>query len=206
LIWFEFELKTLEKIKRKATRNSEKKENPLSAQSAQSSPVGPRVRPYRLTGGPHQSAAVLAPARSPLPSLCHLGPACRRLSSRTHVPARSLLSGPCLSAPLPVVATARLCRYLVGPACHLSPSSNLWFVRSPWPRPRPRKSRPLPTRLTPTQTPLPSTLPFPPLADTPRCLHSCGASSPSSEDRRCSPRPHVRSAAVVEAPPCLLPW
>jgi hypothetical protein len=33
--WFEFDLKTLEKIKRKAIRNSEKKGKPISAQPAE---------------------------------------------------------------------------------------------------------------------------------------------------------------------------
>jgi hypothetical protein len=40
---FEFELSSLEKIKRKAFRKSLKKEKPLSAQSAQSSPAGPHA-------------------------------------------------------------------------------------------------------------------------------------------------------------------
>jgi hypothetical protein len=79
------------------------------------------VHPRRLAGGPHLLAVVLAPARSLLASLCHLGPACRCLSSRIRTPTRSLLSGPRLSAPLPIAATARLCLCLVGPTCQLSP-------------------------------------------------------------------------------------
>jgi hypothetical protein len=88
------------------------------------------------------------------PPLGALSPACRRLSSCTRAPACSLLSGPRLSAPLPVAATARLCHCLASSLVSSFPSpSNLRSARLPWPRPRPRKSRPLPTRPTPTQTP-----------------------------------------------------
>jgi hypothetical protein len=111
---FEFELSSLEKIKRKAFRKSlEKGKNHFQPSPAQQG----RSRPRHLAGGPHLSAVVLVPAHSLLPSLCHLGSAYRRLSSRTRTPARSLLGGPRLSAPLPVVATARLCRCLADPAC-----------------------------------------------------------------------------------------
>jgi hypothetical protein len=44
---------------------------------------------------------------------------CQRHSSRVRVPARSLLIGPHLSAPLPVATAARLCHRLAGPACQL---------------------------------------------------------------------------------------
>jgi hypothetical protein len=130
---------------------------------------------------------VLASARSLLASLYHLGPACRRLSSRIRSPTHSLLSGPCLSAPLPVATTAHLCLCLTGLACQLfPPSSNLWSTCPPWPRPCPRKSRPLPTRPTTTQTPLPSALPFPPLVNT---------SQPAFA--RALPLPRARRTAVV---------
>jgi hypothetical protein len=65
---FEFELSSLEKIKRKEIRNSEKKGKPNSAQP---STAGPHARPRCLTGGLHLSVAVLALACSlllPLPS------------------------------------------------------------------------------------------------------------------------------------------
>jgi hypothetical protein len=42
--WFEFDLKTLEKIKRKAIRNSEKKGKPFQPKPVQSSPAKPRAR------------------------------------------------------------------------------------------------------------------------------------------------------------------
>jgi hypothetical protein len=63
LIWFEFELKTLEKINRKGNRNSRKKEQAISAQVSPSQP-SPRPRapasacPLCLTGGPRLSAQV----------------------------------------------------------------------------------------------------------------------------------------------------
>jgi hypothetical protein len=151
---FKFELSSLEKIKRKTFRKSMEKRKTTFSQVGLVQPSGAaRARSRSLVGGPHLSGAVLVPACSLLPSLCHLGPVCRRLSSRIRVSARSLLSGPRLSAPLPGAATTCLCHCLVGPACQLSPSSNLRSARPPWPRPRPRKSRPLPTRPTPTQSP-----------------------------------------------------
>jgi hypothetical protein len=102
-------------------------------------------------------------------------PACRRLSSCTLAPTRSLLGGPCLSVPLPITVIARLCCYLAGPAFQLSPpSSNLQSARSPWSRPRSRDSWALPTRPTPTQTPRPPARPVPPTRRHPLArLRSC---------------------------------
>jgi hypothetical protein len=51
LIWFEFELKILEKIKRKAIRNSEKKRKTHLSPSRRSQAQRGRARPRRLTGG-----------------------------------------------------------------------------------------------------------------------------------------------------------
>jgi hypothetical protein len=102
------------------------------------------------------------------------------MSSRTRAPARSLRSGPHLSAPLPVIATACLCHCLEGLACQLFPPSNLRFARSPWPRPRPRKSRPQPTCPTPTQNPSRPLYHFP---------HSQTPPSPPSLVRCLLPKP-----------------
>jgi hypothetical protein len=58
--WFEFELKTIEKINRKGNRNSRKKEKANSAQTSPLSPACARApapaRPWCLTGGPQPSA------------------------------------------------------------------------------------------------------------------------------------------------------
>jgi hypothetical protein len=64
-----FELKILEKLNRKAIRNSLEKEKAFSAQLAQLGPARPRARPRGLIGGPHLSATacahVLLPPLSP---------------------------------------------------------------------------------------------------------------------------------------------
>jgi hypothetical protein len=67
LIWFEFELKTLEKINRKAIRKSLEKGKLISAQTGPLSPVpAPAPACLRcLTGGPRLSA----PNRARSPSL-----------------------------------------------------------------------------------------------------------------------------------------
>jgi hypothetical protein len=70
--WFEFKLKTLEKINRKNNRNSRKKEKANSAQTSPLSPAPARApvaaRPRCLTGGPHMSAPTSARSL-PLPAL-----------------------------------------------------------------------------------------------------------------------------------------
>jgi hypothetical protein len=48
-IWFEFDLKSIEKIKRKGIKNSREKEKPISAHSAQLSPARPRPRTRALS-------------------------------------------------------------------------------------------------------------------------------------------------------------
>jgi hypothetical protein len=109
---FEFQLSSLEKIKRKAFRKSLEKEKTLSAQSAQSSLAGLRARPCRLIGGPHLSATVLASVRSLLPSLCHLGPACRRLCLLPRPPiCASVLRAPLVSSSLPPLTSGPHARH-----------------------------------------------------------------------------------------------
>jgi hypothetical protein len=73
-------LKTLEKINRKAIRNSLENGKPNSAQV---SPLGPapRTRPRPLTGGPRLSAPTRAPLLSLSPSRCSVGPTCQRCFS-----------------------------------------------------------------------------------------------------------------------------
>jgi hypothetical protein len=62
--WFEFKLKTLEKINRKGNRNSRKKEKAISAQTSPLSPAPARApvptRPQCLTGEPRLSAPTRA--------------------------------------------------------------------------------------------------------------------------------------------------
>jgi hypothetical protein len=85
LIWFEFELKTLEKINGKGVRNSLEIEKPISAQSVQQ--AQPRARaPTRhrcLTVGSRLSAPALAPLLSLSSSRCPVGQPCHRRSFRT---------------------------------------------------------------------------------------------------------------------------
>jgi hypothetical protein len=104
---FEFKLSSLEKIKRKAIRNLEKKGKPILAQL---SPVQPSQRqfprsralfPHPLHSGAGLSAPV-AFARAPTFSLCLMGPTCQR--AEPFPPCTCFLSlrhGTALSAPLP---------------------------------------------------------------------------------------------------------
>jgi hypothetical protein len=78
--WFEFELKTLEKINRKCIRNSLKLEKPNLAYLAQVGPACARARADR------QSPPVSLSRPHVLflsPSHCLVGQACRHRSSRT---------------------------------------------------------------------------------------------------------------------------
>jgi hypothetical protein len=63
---FEFDLKTIVKIKRKGITNSLEKEKPKAAHSAQLSPTRPRACPRCLTGGPHLSATTVLALSLPL--------------------------------------------------------------------------------------------------------------------------------------------
>jgi hypothetical protein len=138
---FEFELSSLEKIKRKAFRKSLEKGKttfslvgPIQPSGAARAPPPPNRWAPPVSGSPR--ARTLSPSLSLPPVPCLSAPflalprACA-LSSRRAPPA----------APLPAAATTSLCRCLAGPACQLSPpSSNLRSARSPWPRLRPRDS------------------------------------------------------------------
>jgi hypothetical protein len=86
LIWFEFELKTLEKKNRKGIINSLEIEKPFQP----SRPSGPSLarapapaRPRCLTGGSRLLAPALAPLLPLSPSRCLVGQPCRRCSLRT---------------------------------------------------------------------------------------------------------------------------
>jgi hypothetical protein len=97
--WFEFKLKTLEKINRKGNRNSLKIEKANLAQLAQVGPACARAR-----SGPRSQAdpscQFVSPARPLFPSTsrCLVGPICRRRSfPRAHslsVPPTPPVSGP----------------------------------------------------------------------------------------------------------------
>jgi hypothetical protein len=98
-IWFEFDLKSIEKIKRKEIRNSEKVEKWNSSHSAQLSLARPRARSRRLTGGPHLSATARVRARAlslPLSLLLYGGTG---LSARPLV--RTLSLSPSCCTPFP---------------------------------------------------------------------------------------------------------
>jgi hypothetical protein len=95
--WFEFELKTLEKINRKSIRNSLKMEKPNSAQLAQAGPTRACARARALARAdrrPHLSACS-ARSLSPLsPSCCLVGQSCRLRFPRTRARSLSLARGP----------------------------------------------------------------------------------------------------------------
>ena len=82
--WFEFELKTLEKINRKGIRNSLKLEKPNLAHLAQ---VGPACESARAPARDDRRSPPVSLSRprvlSLFPSRCLVGQACRRRSSRT---------------------------------------------------------------------------------------------------------------------------
>jgi hypothetical protein len=79
--WFEFELKTLEKINRKAIRNSLKIEKSISAHLAQASPAPhARLRPRALGAWQAGPACRRQLQRALSPSRCSVGPICRRRS------------------------------------------------------------------------------------------------------------------------------
>jgi hypothetical protein len=84
LIWFEFELKILEKIKRKAIRNSEKKRKTHLSPSRRSQAQRGRARPPPQTGGAPPVSGDFFPPPPPScflslsTSLCPVGPVCRR--------------------------------------------------------------------------------------------------------------------------------
>jgi hypothetical protein len=135
--WFEFELKSLEKIKRKAIRNSlEKEKKTFSAQSAQLGPARPRARPRRLTGGPHLPVTTCVGARALSPSRCPVGQACQRRSPHARAHSLSLSGGP-----FPSALAARSCSFPLSaprtPPVRF-PVPNLSSTPPPWTRPRPR--------------------------------------------------------------------
>jgi hypothetical protein len=115
-------LKTLEKINRKAIKNSLENGKAISAQVGPSG-LAPRAcasapaRPRSLTSGPHLSAPTLAPLLSLSPSRCSVGPTCQHRFF-SHVLALSLPRGP-----------------------HPSAVPNLSPTSPPWTRPRPRVLR-----------------------------------------------------------------
>jgi hypothetical protein len=162
--------------------NPWKKEKPLSAQSARSSPAGPRA---------------LAPPNRWAPPVSG-SPRARALS-----PSLPLPLGPCPLTPLPVAASTRLCCCLASPACQLSPPAltsgpparhgraHVHVNPSHYPRARLLlKPPPIRSAISSTRGHLPTR------------LRSCAAFSPSSKARHRSPRPHIHSVVAVEAPPC----
>jgi hypothetical protein len=105
--WFEFELKTLEKIKGKGNRNSlENKKTHFSPNWPSPAQQG-RKRPRRLTGGLHLSAAVSFP---------------RALSLPLSLP---LPSGTGVSAPVALDHAPPFCLCLAGPSCQRDESFSL---------------------------------------------------------------------------------
>jgi hypothetical protein len=193
-------LKTLEKIKRKGNRNFLKKEkNNFSAVGPVQHSRAARACLLCLPGGPHLSAADPEPDRSPLPSLCHMGPACRRAPARLR--ALYAVDPTCrhlfpLSRPLAyaIVSRASLVSSFPPLTSGLRARHGHAHVRvNPGHNPRARPLLKIP--------PVRSTI-FPTRRHLPARLRSCAASCPSLEDHRHSQRLHVHSAAAVEAPRC----
>jgi hypothetical protein len=138
---FEFELSSLEKIKRKAIRNLEKKGKPISSQHSPVQPSGaPRVRPRRLTSELHLSALVSSPVRSLPPSICPVGPACRRrLPSPVHPRSLSISQAEPVSTPSRSLRTPVSSCCVVGPPYQIRlprepPWTSAHTRREPWPR------------------------------------------------------------------------
>jgi hypothetical protein len=96
LIWFEFELKTLEKINRKGIRNSLKIEK---THFSPVDPAGPASCPRALGVSQAGPACRRQPARSLSPSCCPVDQSCRHLFSRLR--ARSLCSAEPTCQPVP---------------------------------------------------------------------------------------------------------
>jgi hypothetical protein len=143
-------LKTLEKIKRKTIRNSEKKGKPFQPKPAQSSPAGPRARtpvpPDRWT--PPVSGG-LFPTHSLSHSLCPVGPVCRRQSpSPTRPLSVSALRARLVSAMSNFPRALASSLYTLGPLCQLHlprkpPWTSAHVHREPWPRRLPTQPRSL---------------------------------------------------------------
>jgi hypothetical protein len=197
---FEFELNSLNKIKRKAIRNSEKKRKLNSAQASPAQPSRARARIARVVGptcqwqflrpralssplpfGPHVSAPFLTRPHSctlsaPRVILCPL--------PRPHVYVAGLQTPPISPIPPPTFSS----RARHG---HAHVRANLGH----YPRAQPLLKPPLVRfAISPSRRHLPAR---------PR---SCAASSSCSKDRRRrSLGSHVRSAAIIEASPCPLP-
>jgi hypothetical protein len=197
---FEFELSSLENIKRKATRNSEKKRKPISAQFSPTQPSGAaHARPlcltatfltparsllFPLTSGPHVSAPSLARPRACVLSAQRAPPVGASARCKNRTP----LSPSCrtrLSVPLPPLTSSLRARH---------GRVHVRVISEHYPRARPLLKPPLAhSIISPTRRQL--------LAR-PR---SCAVTSPSSEDHHRSPCSRARSAATVEASPCPLP-
>jgi hypothetical protein len=114
-------LKTVEKRNGKVIRKFRKKEKGKAAQLAQLGPASRTpTRPCRLTGGFHLSAATPSPARPISPSLCPVGPGCRRRFPRSRALLLSLLCRPAMPVVKPLPQRARpLSLYAVGLRCKL---------------------------------------------------------------------------------------
>jgi hypothetical protein len=115
----------------KQLENPEKKKKAKQPSSAQLGPARPRARvparPRRLTGGRHLLAAVSAPTRPP-PSLCPVGPTCRRqLFSPPRAPLPSLSRRPVLLGAEPLPACPFFLSLRRGPPLSAPPSP-----RPPW--------------------------------------------------------------------------
>ena len=133
---FEFDLKTIGKIKRKGIRNSREKGKPILAQH---SPAGPRVLALPDMWAPHVSGSFLPRALSP-PSLSLVGLVCRRQSpSPAHPRSLSASRAHLVSAMShsPHAPAPSLCT--VGPPGQVRlprepPWTSAHARREPWPR------------------------------------------------------------------------
>jgi hypothetical protein len=98
---FEFELSSLEKIKRKGIRNSREKGKPNSAQSTQLSPSPPRAPAPPWEVDPAYQRRPTRALSSLSPTRYSVGPTCQRRAPLTRSLSPSLPSGTAPSAPHP---------------------------------------------------------------------------------------------------------
>jgi hypothetical protein len=162
LFWFEFEFKTLEKIKRKAIINSLEKEKTNSAQPAQLSPARPRAH-AASQGGFHLSAVVFSPRALPSPLLLPSGAILSAPIALAHTPFSLSTSQarPVSTMNRFVVHPLSLSLCAMGPPCQLRlPRDPPWTSAHACRDPQPRRL-PMHPQLPFEPRPHPHSLPCP---------------------------------------------
>jgi hypothetical protein len=162
------------------------------------------VRPRRVTGGFHLSAAVSLRARSLPLSLCPVGPLCRHQLPSPARPFPSLPRGPALSACRVVPRTPAPSRCVVGPLGQLLlPRDPPWTSAHACRDPHPRRLPTCPSSLlssarTRTRSPVPHRTSSPSLSLCPRY-----STSPETRARRANhparQKPHQATTSFASS-------